>query len=29
MVDERKRTPVVRWSEAIERNEADGIFSPV
>ena len=26
-IDERKRTDAVRWSEAIERNEADGPFS--
>jgi len=26
-IDERRRTWAVRWSEAIERNEADGLFS--
>jgi hypothetical protein len=28
-IDERKRTPVVRWSEAIERNEGYESFSAV
>jgi hypothetical protein len=27
MIDERRRTPVVRWSESGERNEADEPFS--
>ncbi len=27
--DERRRTYKVRWSEAVERNEADGPFSTV
>jgi hypothetical protein len=26
-IDERRRTYAVRWSEAIERNEVDGLFS--
>jgi hypothetical protein len=26
-IDERRRTSAVRWSEAIERNEADESFS--
>jgi hypothetical protein len=27
MLDERRRTLVLRWSEASERNEVDGPFS--
>jgi hypothetical protein len=26
MIDERRRTLAVRWSESGERNEADGLF---